>query len=291
MVPTANVALVGGTDWLILEVIQPANPWQGQDVSETAESNTYGGSVASDRVALAAPEYRHVVYTFAPPESEVTDSLSSAVADMAAADDTELVAGEEDSEEPPFSGLLRLAVAHESPLVSSGRTTAGASSGSRDEAFRMREEVVGGSETNDLMVEITAPVVETSFNSSADADPLFGILDRDEVPEVVSFELRYYDGTSWQSSWDSHTQGRLPVAVEMRFQLQMPDRAEAVSTEDGEAELVESPATRAAENMPLPAEQSVMSSSPDEMSVVGAGAAAETPYYRCVVFLEAADRQ
>jgi hypothetical protein len=211
---------------------------------------------------------------------------------MAAADDTELVAGEEETEEPPFSGLLRLAVARESPLVSAaGRTTGGAASGSRDEAFHMREEVVGGAETNDLSLEIAAPVVETTLDASADTDPLAGILDRDEVREVVWFELRYYDGASWQSSWDSYTQGRLPVAVEMRFELQVAERAEKMSAVDGETELVAGSNTRAAKNMPLPSEQSSMSSSPDETSAVGQGATAETPYYRCVVFLEAKDRQ
>ena len=31
---------------------------------------------------------------------------------------------------------------------------------------------------------------------------------------------------AWQSSWDSQTQGRLPVAVEMRFEVQVADPAE-----------------------------------------------------------------
>ena len=244
---------------------------------------------------LAAPELRRIVYTFAPPESDVVDSLSATVADMAAADDTQLVSGEQ-SQEPPFSGLLRLAVASESPLVSSGGVTGalGASAtsrGTRDEAFRLRDTVVGGAaNTDELPLEITAPAPETERRSSADADPLAGILDRDEVPEVVWFELRYYDGATWRNSWDSETQGRLPVAMEMRFEVKVADPAQEVPTEDGETELVDASTSRSAQEMPVPAEKSAMSLSMDETAVGREGGVAETPYHRCVVFLEAMDK-
>ena len=106
------MALVGGADWLILEVIQPANPWQGRHIEEDISSRIpRTASDTSERVVLTAPELRRIVYTFAPPESDIVDSLSSTVAEMAAADDTELVGRREETEEPPFSGLLRLAVA------------------------------------------------------------------------------------------------------------------------------------------------------------------------------------
>jgi type II secretory pathway pseudopilin PulG len=290
----ANVALVGGADWLILEVIQPANPWQGRDVGRTREPGTSDTSDTSERVALAAPELRRIVYTFAPPESDLVDSLSATVADMAAEDDTQLVSGEK-NQKPPFSGLLRLAVAHESPLVSSGGVTgamgaSAASSGTRDEAFRMRDTVVGGADTDEPLLETAAPTPETERGSSADADPLAGILDRDEVPEVVWFELRYYDGATWRSSWDSQAQGRLPVAVEMRFELKVADPAQAMPTEDGETEFVDASTSRSAKEMPVPAEKSAMSSSMDETVVAGEGEVAETPYHRCVVFLEAMDK-
>jgi hypothetical protein len=41
----------------------------------------------------------------------------------------------------------------------------------------------------------------------------------DYVPEVATFLLRYYDGQTWRSRWDSRVEGRLPVVVEIRFQL------------------------------------------------------------------------
>lgn len=42
----------------------------------------------------------------------------------------------------------------------------------------------------------------------------------DYAPEVAAFLLRYYDGNSWTTSWDSRQHaGRWPVAIELRFQL------------------------------------------------------------------------
>ena len=100
---------MGGSDWLILEVIQPANPWQGQTSEPSLAANPVWRDDTSQRAGLIAPELRRVVYTFAPPESDAGDSLSSAVDEMAAADDTELVVGEE-PETQPF-GAAALAVA------------------------------------------------------------------------------------------------------------------------------------------------------------------------------------
>ncbi len=56
----------------------------------------------------------------------------------------------------------------------------------------------------------------------------------DYVPELASFALRYYDGTTWLSQWDSRQLGRLPVAIELRFQLtsELPSATEY----DGQAD-------------------------------------------------------
>ena len=200
--------------------------------SETAESNMYGASDPSDRVVLAAPELRHVVYTFAPPESEITDSLSSSVAEMAAADDTELVAGEEETRGAAVLGTAatgRCSRIAARIVGQDDRQGPPADRVTRRFACARRSWV--GPNRMILSREICrAGLWRRSLDASADADPLAGILDRDEVPEVVWFELRYYDGTSWQSSWDSHTQGRLPVAVEMRFELQVAEPAEEMPT-------------------------------------------------------------
>jgi hypothetical protein len=41
---------------------------------------------------------------------------------------------------------------------------------------------------------------------------------------VASFNLRYFDGTSWLDTWDSTTQGDvLPLAVEVRLEIIVAD--------------------------------------------------------------------
>jgi hypothetical protein len=42
---------------------------------------------------------------------------------------------------------------------------------------------------------------------------------KDRIPEVTRFQIRYFDGASWKTNWDSRTLDRLPVAVEVRFEL------------------------------------------------------------------------
>lgn len=44
------------------------------------------------------------------------------------------------------------------------------------------------------------------------------------VTEVVGLRFRYFDGKSWSSSWNSLQRKSLPVAVEVTFQLQPPQR-------------------------------------------------------------------
>ena len=41
----------------------------------------------------------------------------------------------------------------------------------------------------------------------------------DVVPELTSLLFSYYDGEQWHSSWSFSQRRRLPVAVEMRFDL------------------------------------------------------------------------
>ncbi len=53
--------------------------------------------------------------------------------------------------------------------------------------------------------------------------------------EVTALNLRYYDG-GWKDSWDSLTQGRLPLAVEVTVRVRVPWR--------GDDEIVENFTTR-----------------------------------------------
>ena len=46
----------------------------------------------------------------------------------------------------------------------------------------------------------------------------------DHVPEIDRLEFRYFDGQRWHTSWDSSISGALPVAVEMTFELALPQQ-------------------------------------------------------------------
>ena len=43
----------------------------------------------------------------------------------------------------------------------------------------------------------------------------------DEIPELARLSFRYFDGGSWTSQWDSTASGRLPLAMEVGFDLEM----------------------------------------------------------------------
>ena len=68
------------------------------------------------------------------------------------------------------------------------------------------------------------------------------------VPEVVGLEFRYYDGSGWNSQWNSLTRKSLPVAVEVTLTLKTSPEARrprpvaAASEQGGSAEsLTEEP--------------------------------------------------
>ena len=57
------------------------------------------------------------------------------------------------------------------------------------------------------------------------------------VPEVVGLQFRYFDGQSWNTSWDSFEQQRLPVAVEVTLRLLTAEELkEQERLESGETE-------------------------------------------------------
>jgi hypothetical protein len=61
------------------------------------------------------------------------------------------------------------------------------------------------------------------------------------APEVVHFELRYFDGTEWLLEWDTSEEGGLPVAVEIGVWIESPDeehrRRQAEEERSGPADL------------------------------------------------------
>ena len=204
-----------------------------------ASADEVASDTGAESDALYAPELQRVMYSFQPPLSDGLDSLSPGVAEMAELDDTESVDGEEELVEP-FSGLLRMVVPVEQfdqmTASDGGGQSRGRSSGLRDAVWQLRELAVGVSETG-MASEL--PLPDTMGMPGEETDGIAGVVGQDEVPEVIWLEFRYFDGSAWTSSWDSRSAGRLPVAVEMRFELkkELPDE-DAVSS-DGETELVD----------------------------------------------------
>jgi type II secretory pathway pseudopilin PulG len=284
-----NMALMGGTDWLMLEVVQAVNPWQ-MSAKETDDPT----AVASrERATLMAPELRLVLYTFAPPESETLESLSVAVDEMAAADDTETIVGEPEQSQP-LTGLQRVVIAQEYLTAWSeaamNRVDAAAGPDSmRAAVFWVRDEVTGVGNGDDQSRGLSLPNTGREQGDGGDTDLLKSILERDDVAEVVWMEFRYFDGASWQSSWNSESQGRLPVAVEMRYELKIEEPTkdkENVPAGDDDTELVdtrEPPALQdAAGRAEGPRETPMM----DGEATLDQGEDVATPYYRCVVYLQ-----
>ncbi|MCA9184353.1 MAG: hypothetical protein R3E01_30805 [Pirellulaceae bacterium] len=85
---------------------------------------------------------------------------------------------------------------------------------------------------------------ELTMDVGAQATDPNGIIPReirDDVPEVVRFRLRYFDGQHWQSSWDSMAKKQLPLAIEVAFDLdpnadgrQAPRLAELLLHDEGQ---------------------------------------------------------
>ena len=45
------------------------------------------------------------------------------------------------------------------------------------------------------------------------------------APEVIGLELHYFDGTEWQTTWDTSTKKGLPLAVEIAIEVQPEQRS------------------------------------------------------------------
>jgi hypothetical protein len=56
------------------------------------------------------------------------------------------------------------------------------------------------------------------------------------APEVASIAFYYYDGTTWQVSWDSGTLGGLPKAVEIVLELAPTDNRKPSTLQIGAGE-------------------------------------------------------
>jgi type II secretory pathway pseudopilin PulG len=235
--PGGNLALAGGADWLALEVLQTVDPFRevGGDQSPAVSEDRSPGP--------RAPELRYILYSFLPEETGAGDSLSGFVTEMAEADDTEVLgAGQESSEFD--TGLLRIVVAHES-LDAPGNADASGSVSSeslRTRLLQLRESLAEPAwDAGAIGGQFVSPTGSVGGGEARRSEPL----EQDAVPEVIQCGFRYYDGTAWQSSWDSRAAGRLPVAVELQFQLKPIERSRPVRSRGEDTEWVgDSPASR-----------------------------------------------
>ncbi len=290
------VTLVGGSDWLVVDVLQMPSPFHpGMSRQASTEEGPAREDFSQHAVTLA-PELMRVVYTFEPPAEELEGAFGSGES-LDFGDDTEAVDGGgllDEQGEPiePFTGLLRVATYREQfSGISSGESATerqmGRKGNWRQLAYRLREIVTGGDGMDVDATDSLAGATEAQADDSFDARPdrLAGIAEQDEMPEVNWLEIRYYDGGSWRTAWDSSRTGELPVAVELRFNVEKVDSdvsSESIS-EDAEVsqELpsLDRSFDTSMEEMPLADDTLGVSSGLDGQL------AEETPYHRCVVFL------
>jgi hypothetical protein len=278
-----SLALAGGANWLVLDVLQPPNPFVGR----TAAAGELDLPDASQ--TLCAAELQRVMYSFQPPASDGLESLSSTVLEMAELDDTELLASDDEELAEPLTGLLRITV----PVEQFDQVTAATSqesglrrSSSVSDAVWQLRELLGGSSDAGSAAMTSAQFEATTNVTGGDAAGInVAGLDRDEVPEVIWLEFRYFDGSRWLSSWDSQSEGRLPVAVEMRFELQEAEPADENRAGDGDTELVDDGLTEAELMEDTLSAESALSVAGEEGLVLGSESSEPTPYHRCVVHL------
>ncbi len=110
--------------------------------------------------------------------------------------------------------------------------------GPRDAILWIREQVSGLGDESDPLASSASSKVGLESQSANDTDLLASVLERDDVPEIAWLEFRYFDGSSWRTSWESESSGQLPVAVEMRFELVEEKKTPVRPSRDDDTELV-----------------------------------------------------
>jgi hypothetical protein len=290
-----EVALVGGKDWLVLDVVRTPNAWQqSTDVDSDMNSPVDSGP------QVYVPDLQRVMYTF------VGNAESEPLFDDVGANDS---LGLDDSLDMPdlfgsedlidagetTPGLLRLAMAREfvAQMDEEDQLGIGGFGGNslRTGAFELRDQVLSGDSydlssaiTEEQTTESEAFVIPENEEMFGDVGGLQGILEQDFIPEVTWLEFRYFNGSSWTDSWDSSRAKRLPVAVEIRFEVAEVEPVEEVElSEDGLSVLEE-------ETLSLEEEPDIESIEEEQQSLsddalMGDPQTEETPYHRCIVVL------
>ena len=276
-----EVALVGGKDWLVLDVVRTPSPWLQSEVDSETETPTEMGP------QVYVPDLQRVIYTFVGKDDSQDSIEGSEVGEFLNTGET-------------TPGLLRLAMAREfvGEMEDQEELGGGLSRGTslRTRIFEFRDRILMGG-SYDLSSAITEeePTVDEAFvipetdNSPDQRDGLEGVLEQDFVPEVRWLEFRYFSGSSWSDSWDSSGGKGLPVAVEIRFELEELQPIEAID-EAGDEDLT------TLDDQELLADEEVTTESfEDEESLYTDEAlldetqTEETPYHRCIVVLGLAE--
>ena len=274
-----EVALVGGKDWLVLDVVRTPSPWHQSESDSEMEAST------EMEPQVYVPDLQRVIYTFLGSDDS-QDLFGSEIDEFL-----------DDGETTP--GLLRLAMAREfvSEMEDQDELGAGLSRGTslRTSIFEFRDRILMG-ESYDLSSAITdeEPEVDEAFvipetDKSLDSrDGLQGVLEQDFVPEVRWLEFRYFSGSSWSDSWDSSGGKGLPVAVEIRFEIEevqpveeMQEDEEGLTTFDDQQSLLDEEMTMESfeDEEPLYSDEALVDETQTE----------ETPYHRCIVVLGLAE--
>ena len=119
-------------------------------------------------------------------------------------------------------------------------------------------------------------------------DGLQGILEQDFMPEVTWLEFRYFSGSSWSDSWDSSGGRGLPVAVEIRFEVEEIEPVEEVEVAEDGLPIIEDETLPLEEELDLESSEDTLSLSDD--TLMSEPLTEETPYHRCIVVLGLAQR-
>lgn len=197
--PVRRFGLWGTATELRLDVLQPV-----PSVDESIADRAQGGDMAEGSFEVGRlPELRTVYYRFQPP----TPLAQSQTAEPTAADTLSST-----GDQPPrVPGLIRWERDFETPEPPPGtdeqpNLPLGSATESDTPLLRQFADRV------DAPTSIPLPELYSWLQRSYGAEVLY-------LPEVVDFELRYFDGQAWTSTWDSLSRQALPVAIEVRFRI------------------------------------------------------------------------
>ena len=94
-----------------------------------------------------------------------------------------------------------------------------------------------GTNTGPMASESLRDPLDLNRQASAEMEQVTTHIEQrvDLLPEISAFRLRYFDGGGWRDRWDSRQEQMLPVAIELRFDVQ---RLEPVEDENLEIDPV-----------------------------------------------------